>query len=255
MAKRILVLVMLLGALSLVLGSCGEKKAKDPYALVTLRQATRGKVVSKGFRYKFEKPNIVALNNHLGVVREGNLLEFISGRSLEDKLAGFKGKDIFLGVVKEFSPFVHFRVEKVFTPTDTIFLSQVGSITYPHVYEAENFDASDFEEYDLDRIPYNRTAIIKKLVGRKFLAKTTILTEEEDGKNVFMLVTKKNKFRVAEPEDGTAVILKMLVGGNYLFEGGITFTDVENWPSRRVTHIIGTVSVDFVKYGRTVVSG
>lgn len=255
MMKKHWPLSILLVLIPLVLGACGEEKSKDPYALVTLRQATRGKVVSKGFRYKFHNPKVASLHRHLGVIREGNLLEFISGRSLEDKMEGLEGKSFSLGVVKEFSPFVHFRVEKIFTETDTIFLSQVGSISYPQVTQESDFNREDFEDYNLGKLVYNKTSLIKRLVNKKLFVTTTLTQVEKEGKSAFMLQAKDSKFRIAEPGDGTTAVLKMLLKGNHPFEGGVTLTEIEPWPSRRSNHIIGTVEVKFVTYGSTVVSG
>ncbi len=255
MDKKFFLGLGLILMMALVLGACGSEKAKDPYATVTLHQATRGKVVSKGFKYKFVNPEVVVLSNHLGIIREGNVLEFISGRSLEDKMAGLKGKQFSLAVVKEFSPFVHFRVEQVRTATDTIFLSQAGAIIYPRITMEDDFDRSGFEDYNLAKIPYNRTSTIKKLMDKKFYVKADIVQEEEDGKKVFMLKVKNSKFRIIDPNDGTAAILKMLMEGNHPFEGGITLSEVEPWPSRKAKHIICSVEVNFVKYGKTVVSG
>lgn len=255
MFKKYCVLTSLVLLVALTFIACSDEGSKDPYADVTLRQATRGKVVSKGFKYEFKNPNIVALHNHLGIIREGNLMEFISGRSLEDKMAGYEGKDVSLGVVKEFSPFVHFKVEQIYTPTDTIFMTQTGSIDYPNVTTKDEFNKSAFDEYNISRIPFNRTATIKSLIGNKYYVTTKIERVQEGGGEVFMLTSGENKFRVAEPDDGTALILQMLVDGGYEFVGGITFTEVEDWASRRSSKIIGNVTVDFVEYGNTVVSG
>lgn len=255
MFKKYCILASLIVLVALTFIACGEETNTDPYADVTLRQATRGKVVSKGFKYEFHNPNIVALHNHIGVIREGNLLEFISGRSLEDKLQGLEGKDFSLGVVKEYSPYVHFKVEQIYTGTDTIFMTQTGSIDYPNVTTEDKFNRSAFDEYNIGRIPYNKTATIRTLINNKYFVKTKITRVEENGGEVYMLVAGENKFRVIEPDDGTSAILQMLVAGGYEFEGGVTLTAMEDFGSRRVSKIIGDVQIDFVKYGRMVVSG
>ncbi len=64
MARRYIVLgsIAILGVLFLF-GCSGEKKQVDPYAEVSLEQATRGPVVvSKGFKYKLRNPEIVEGN-------------------------------------------------------------------------------------------------------------------------------------------------------------------------------------------------
>ncbi len=255
MNKKHFLLAGLTMAAAFMISACGGDKQKDPFETVTLRQATRGKVVSKGFKYKFVNPKIEALNNHMGVIREGNLLEFISGRSIADKISSLKGGEFSLAVVKEFSPFVHFRVEQIFTATDTTFISQAGAIIYPRIMTEDKLDRSGFEDYNLGKIPYNRTSTIKKLIDKKFYVNAELLRENENGKEVFMLKSKDSKFRIVESGDGTAVILKMLIAGNQSFEGGITLMEMESWPSRKSTHIISNVEVNFVKYGRSFISG
>jgi hypothetical protein len=255
MFKKYCILASLVVMVALTLVACGDEANKDIYADVTLLQATRGQVVSKGFKYEFSNPQIVALSNHLGVIREGNLLEFISGRSLEDKLEGLEGKSFSLGVVKEFSPFVHFKVEQIYTETDTIFMTQTGSIDYPNITTEDKFNRSAFDESSVARIPYNKTATIRDLINNKYYVKSQIARVEERGSEVFMLIAGENKFRIVEPDDGTTAILKMLVAGGFEFEGGITLTTMEDWGSRRTSKIIGDVVVDFVKYGRMVISG
>lgn len=255
MFKKYCMLMSLIVLVALTFIACGEEANQDPYADVTLQQATRGKVVSKGFKYEFHNPKIVAISNHIGLIREGNLLEVISGRSLEDKMEGLLDKDFSLGVVKEFSPYVHFRVEQIYTGTDTIFMTQTGKIDYPNIVTEDKFNRSAFDEYNIARIPYNKTAQIRTLINNKYFVKTAIMRIEENGGEVFMLKAGENKFRIIEPDDGTTAILNLLVASGYQFEGGITLTAMEDWGSRRSSKIIGDVQVDFVKYGRMVISG
>ena len=134
MVKRIVLNAVIAALLGSILVACGESGEVDPYATVTLREATRGMVVSKGFKYKFQNPEIVALNRNLGMIREGNLIEFIGGRSLEDKLSGKTEGNFELAVVKTFSPYVHFKVEKIFTELDTTFMT-TGSVVYPTIWD------------------------------------------------------------------------------------------------------------------------
>lgn len=241
--------------LVLAVSACGHRESGDEFADATLRQATRGKIVSKGFKYEFHNPRVAALSNTIGIIREGNLLEFIGGRNLEERLNGLEGTDYSLGVVKEFSPFVHFRVERIFTETDTVFLAQAGAIDYPSVTTEDAFDRGGFAEYNLSRIPYDRTDMIEKLLAGAYYIETHIVREEENGSPVYLLVADRNKFRIVDAADGTAAILELLAKGGYPFEGGITLAAIEPLEVRRSTGIIGEIRVDFVKYGRMVISG
>jgi hypothetical protein len=235
--------------------ACGEKVPTDPHMLVTLREATRGMVVSKGFKYRFDKPDIVALHGNLGIIREGNLLEFIGARSLEEKLKGLEGQDFQLAVVKQFSPFVHFEVVKVYTPTDTLFMPQTGTVIYPRIMPASEFNADAYESKDINTIPYNRTGVLNNMKDNKYTIQGKITLEDEEGRSVFFLDGENAKLRVADTGDGLELMMKVLAENNYPFDGGIVFSEVEGYSSRTKTHIAGTVDVQFVKYNDRVIIG
>ncbi len=236
------------------LSACSGGGETDPYALVTLHQATQGQIVSKGFKYRFENPQVIQLNDHLGLIREGNLIEFISGRSLESRLEGISG-NYQLCVVKEYSPFVHFRVDKIYTEVDTVFISQAGAINYPRVFKEDEFGHEDYAETDLDRFPYNRTTFLRNQVDKKFYVTCRVEKMEEEGEEIFVLSGDNSKLKVVDPPDGIAVMLKVLLDGNYPFEGGIIFSDVEeSLPYRKSTGIVGSSEINFIKYGNTIVS-
>jgi hypothetical protein len=234
--------------------ACSGEGDADPYALVTLHQATQGKVVSKGFKYRLENPKIEVMNDHLALIREGGLVEFISGRSLEGKLEGISG-DIQLCVVKEYSPFIHFRVEKIYTEMDTVFISQAGAISYPKITNADEFSSEGYAESSIDRFPYNKTAFLKDQVDKQFYVTCQVMMEEEEGESFFVLAGENSKIRLMDPPDGIALMLKMLIKNNYSFEGGFTFSEYEeNFPYRKSTGIVGTGDISFVKYGKSVIS-
>ena len=250
MAKRYIVLgsVAILGMLFLF-GCSGEGKKVDPYAEVSLQQATRGPVViSKGFKYKLRNPEIVEKNGHLLLVKEGNIMEIIAGRSIADKLDGLDLTNIEFNVVKQYSPYVHFKCEQIVSGTDTVFISTAGAIDYPSISPIAEFKAEDHEDYDLDRLKFNRTADLRKAVDKAFAVKGKVSLVEEDGDEVWILSGNQSVVRIIDPTDGISMILKLLVANDMEFEGGITFTEVEPWPDRKDNQICGNVEVDYVRY-------
>jgi len=255
MARRILLPALISVLLASSLVACSDSGPKDPYATVTLHQVTQNVVVSKQFKYKFENPEIIAMHRNLGLIREGNLLEFIAGRSLEDKLEGKTDGDFQLNVVKIFSPFVHFKVEQVATAEDTTFLPQTGAIGYPRLMNAADFTTDNYETQDVHTVPYNRTGTLNQLKDKKLEVSARITLEEEEGAKFFMLHGENAKFRVADTGNGTGLILKLLTEENYLFEGGVILTEVEPFGQRRNNKIAGTVEIQFVRYGDRVITG
>lgn len=238
-----------------LINACSESVAKDPYTVVTLREATRGHVVSKDFKYRFVNPQVVALHQNLGLIREGNILEFVAARSLADKLEGYETDQLELNVVKKYSPFVHFRVDKVVASGDTIDFPPVGAIAYPQIRTPEEYSTDTYEAQDIDAIPYNNTGVLNRLKDKKMKISGRITLEEEEGQKYFVLNGKNAKLRIGQAGNGTELIMKVLAEGNYLFEGGVTFTAVEDYAPRMKTHVAGTVNVQFVNYGNKIITG
>jgi hypothetical protein len=244
-------------ALSLMafLGACSEGGDKDPYAKVTLRQVTHDMVVSKQFKYKFEAPNIVAVYRHLGLIRDGNELEFIAARSLEDKLQGHENEPVELAVVKRFSPYVYFKVERIVAGVDTIFPAQAGGIPMPTLTTADAYGVSSFEDYDINNIAWNNTAVLNRLKDKKIHVSAKVVEEMVEGNPQFWLVGDRAKLRIGDVTDATALFLKVFAKENYIFDGGIHLTEVEPFGDRRDNHVAGTVAVDYLMYGNRLVTG
>jgi hypothetical protein len=242
-------------SLAAVLTACSEGGNVDPYAKVTLKQATHGMVVSKQFKYKFENPEFVALHRHLGIIREGNQLEFVAARSLEDKLEGRNPEFLELAVVKKFSPVVHFKVERIVVDADTIFPAQAGGIELPSLVDPDMYGVGGFEETDVNAIAWNNTTALNRLRDKKIKVSAKVVQEMVEGKPQFWLAGEKSKLRVGDVNDATALFLKVLAENNYLFEGGVHLIEVEPFGDRRESHVAGTVAVDYIMYGNRLVAG
>ncbi len=255
MFKNIVLNAVIAALLASLLVACGESSEVDSYPQVTLQEVTRGMVVSKGMKYKFDNPEVIALNRNLGLIREGNLVEFISGRSLEDKLSGKLGANFQLAVVKEFSPYVHFKVEKIFTDVDTTFMTKSGTILYPKLWKMDEFGVDGFEETNIDNIPYNRTGTLRQLVDKKIRVSGKITRETEEGRPFFIIHGANAMFKVADMTDGLGLFLKILAEKGYTFEGGIIMTDVEAYGDRMKSKVAGTVEIQYIKYGDQIITG
>ena len=255
MAKRVFRNLTTAAAVLTMLSACGGAKKGDPYPTVTLRRITRGEpVASVGFRYKLVNPEIEVLNRNLGLVREGNLVEFITGRNLEERLGERTGQNFELAVAKEFSPFVHFRVERIYTAKDTTFLTP-GTVVLPRVADAATFAVDAYERINVDEILYNRTDVLRGLEKRKLRLVASISEEQGNAGRYFLLHGANASLRVAVATEGIGLILRLLAEKGYPFEGGVMMTETEEQGSRMNSKIAGTVEVEYVKYGRRVVSG
>ena len=183
-------------------------------------------------------------------------MEIIAGRSIADKLEGKDLANIQFNVVKQYSPFVHFKCEQIVSDQDTVFMSAAGAIAYPSVTPVDQFKKKDHAEYDLDRLKWNRTQDLRKVVDKQYWVTGNVSLVEEDGEEVWMLSGNRGAtVRVVDPTDAITMMLKLLVANNVPFEGGITFTEVEPWPDRQNNHVCGNVVVDYVKYMDKIVGG
>jgi hypothetical protein len=93
-------------------------------------------------------------------------------------------------------------------------------------------------------------------VDKKFTAVGDVALVEEDGDQVWMISGGRDdvKFRVDNLDDSILMVLRMVDREGLDFEGGITYTQMEEWADRRDNQISGTVTIDWVKYGDLVFS-
>lgn len=244
----------LVAALAVVLvAGCGGEKNVDPYATVTLRQATYGPpVISKGFKYKLVNPEILEATGHLALIREGDITSLLAGRSLADKLENVDKSHVTFNVVKKYSPYVHFKVDEVISGQDTVFISQAGSVLLPEIIPGDQFTSSDYDATDLNRFRWNDSGGLQRMVEKKYAVKGDVVQVEEDGNEVWMLKNDRTAFRITDPTDGMTLILRLMEKNKIPFEGGITYNEVEDWPARRNNHIAGSVSVDWMRFAGKV---
>lgn len=254
MVKNMIALSLVVLPMVGLLSSCSETADADPYKTASLRELTRGTVVSKQFKYKLVNPQIEVIHGNLGIVREGNILEFVVARSLEAKLEGMTDGYFELDCMKKFSPFVHFKVEQIATETDTVFPAAGQSVALPRLMTEEDYGVSSFEEQDIDAIPYNNTGRLNSLKGKKLKVSGEVTIETEEGVEYFMLHGDGASFRIAETDDGLELMLKLCAEKGYPFNGGVVFTDVESYSSRIKTKIAGTVDVQYFLYGSRLVT-
>ena len=257
MLRKYFVPCMVASLAMVVLAGCGGEKGQiEPYAEGTLQQLTRGPViVSKGYRYKLVQPNIVEAAGHLALVKEGNIVEFVVGRSIEDRLETMNKPGLILNVVKKYQPFIHFKVQQIVNGTDTVFVSQAGAINFPTITPVAEHKSEKHDDYDIDKFPFNRTAQLNKTRDKSFALKGSLVRVEEDGEEVWMLQGDKATLRMTAPANGEELILRLLYKSGMEFEGGVTVTEIEEWSKRRENEISATVELDYVKWGDMVFSG
>ena len=255
MTRKWIVHLILGVAMAASLMACSDSGEADPYQLVTLKELTYSPPVSKNFKYKLENPNIIALYRNLGLIRDGNQIEFIAARSLADRLEGHTDGALELAVEKKFSPFVHFKVERIVAEGDTMFPSQAGGIAFPQITTAEEYGIDVYEEQDIDNIPYNRTGTIRALKDKKIHVTGKIVAEKIEGQTVYYLEGENSKLRIGDMSDGIGLMIQALHDGNYLFDGGVILTEPEPYADRMKNQVAGTIAVQYLMYGDRLITG
>lgn len=238
----------------IALAGCSGEKEKDPYLTTSLRQAFYGPLpANKGYKYKIVDAQVVEAVGHLAMVRQGNVTEFITGRSIADKMEGHDGESIIFNCVKLYTPYPHFKCEQLIAGADTVFMPQAGSIYYPRITPVAEYKVKGFDEMNPLNINYNRTEALRKLEEEKFTLKVPVEYDHEAEE--WYLVGPRAKLRVEKPDDFTEIILRQLAKEGLEFDGGVTFNETDDWEDRRESQIAGTVTIDYITYMGKVFSG
>jgi hypothetical protein len=84
------------------LTGCSKEEVVDPYAFDSVRRIMNGDTLSVGFLFEIDAPEFEYVKGDVGIVRNGNLLNFLVGQDLENNAPNLSGT--LLGVKKTFTP-------------------------------------------------------------------------------------------------------------------------------------------------------
>ena len=253
---------ILIIALFSVFAGCGGQ-VEENYQMVTLREAGHAGIVSPGYKYGLDSPQFITVMDNIGMVREGNLVEFFTGEDLENKVEMVEGKKYFAGVTKSFSPKVHFVVDFFAMNGDTIRVGEPAShVEYPTLLRG--FDEGEYEEVDIDLID-SSTRTLKEIYDTKFKFDGAKVTWEEiqnaQGETVweYILHFERVKFLIDQDEldEGMELLLKAQIAENNLVSGGVSYGGMPSsteFPRsyRTRTDIGGRVVLEFLRYAGEV---
>ncbi len=252
-------LMLGLALLAGVIAGCGGG-IEETYMDATLREATRGELISPGFKFAFRNPEIVSAAGNLALAREDNLIEIFKGENLADKLDQVSGRNYVVGARKLFSPFIHFTVDFLAAGADTVKVGEPMAAGLPNLFVANEYTADEYEEIDLEELNYS-TRTLKEIFNIKFMIDQARLYREEvempDGgtSNEYVLELENVRFIIDDPSPGMDLFLKALVKEGLYFRGGVAYGDRGDIPSRRYrrsTKIGGMVKLGFLRYGNRV---
>ncbi len=242
--------------LSVVLTGCGGK-VEDTYTLATLREATRGDLLSPGFKFSFDTPQFIAAHKDVAIVREGNLMEFFVGDGLEGEVQNVMGRKFIIGARKLFNPLIHFTVDFMVVGNDTVRVGEPYEATLPGLLRARDYSTEEFEEVELDELTSNRLKL-REIQDTRFKVSEAKVTYEEvvvDGEPTMMYILhlKNVRFIIEDPNDAVQLVLKALINENLYFEGGVSYGSIASRGFREGTSSAGYITIEYINYGGMVV--
>ena len=254
--SKSLMAFLIAALLTSVLAGCGGK-LEENYVMTTVREASRGSLLSPGFKYGFDTPDFVAAHGNMALVREGNLIEFFSGEDIESKLEQVKGRRFTVAARKLYSPRIHFTVDYFIVGGDSIVVGEPYDAPFPALLRT--IEEENFKEVDLSILGPS-TLKLKDIYNTKFLMKGARVGWEEvewmgETMMAFTINLDNVRFIVDEPSTEMALILKALMNENLHFDGGVAYGDrppTSTRDYRTRTKIGGKVTIDFIRYGGQV---
>jgi hypothetical protein len=279
-----ILLLAVLAVVAIILSGRGEKEIPDPYVYDTLRNITRGDTLSVNFRFEFDAPAFEYVRGNTGIIRDGNLLEFLVADDLErnyQRLAGTR-----LGVRKTFSPApTHLVLERIkrngVVEADTSTLRRPAHYTLPNLLNPSAIDQNvpgapmpeiGFKEAEISEA---RTAFLPEKEGdalktvksayinfayrpRHDLAAGANPSPEDFA---WYLIGDTSSLKIVGLTEGAEWMLHLLKDKDLPVIGAFTLLTLEEeWTMRRVEHpglghVVGTVRLDWFQYGNAYVAG
>jgi hypothetical protein len=244
-----------------ILASC-HGKVQETYVVTSLRNAARGDVVSIGFKYAFESPDVIGMANDFALVREGNEVEFFVGDGLQAKLKEVEGKKFVMDVRKYFSPYTHFIVDYLVAGSDTITVGEPGSSKLPLLRPASQFTApEEYETIDLAKLTPALPSL-NEIRDKKFKvtgAKISYDQAQEGGTSTwtYAINLKNVRFFIDETNDAMLAVLNAMMNEGKPFDGGVQYVSDPHTLSREYREKMktgGKVKIGYVMYGGNAVT-
>lgn len=285
--RRVTILLMVVLAVTVLgLAGCGKKEIADPYVYDSLRRVTRGDTLSVRFRFEIDAPAFEYVRGNTGIIRDGNLLEFLVAENLENNYQRLAGT--LLGVRKTFTPQpTHLVLERIkrngVVEADTTTLKRPAHYTLPRLLRSGaidqnlpgaplpeiGFKAGDIDEARTTFLPEKETDALKTVksafanfayVPRHDLAEAAKANPSPED-YAWYLIGDTSALEVVELTEGAEWMLHLLKDKDLPVIGAFSLISLEpEWTKRRVEypglgHVVGKVRIDWFQYANTYVEG
>jgi len=278
------VLLGLVAATALGLTGCSKEKAVDPYVYDSLRRITRGDTLSTDFLFEFDCPGFEYVRGNTGIIRDGNLLEFLVAQNLEQRYTDLNG--CLLGVQKTFTPQpTHYVLRRIkcngVIEADS--LKTPEHYTLPHLLRAGAVDLEtpgaplpdlgwsrkEIDEARATFLPENEGDALKPVQSgiEHFVYVPRHDLSEEAAANptpedyAWYAVFANSSVEIVDLTDGADWMLHLLLDKNLPLVGSFSLVSLEDEYSVRkiehpgLGHVVGTMKINWFKYANTFVEG
>jgi len=257
LCKSLVIAILFTG----ILASC-QGKVEETYVLTSLKNAVSGDVVSIGFKYSFDSPNVIGVSNNVALVREGNEIEFFLGDGLEAKIKGVEGQKFTVATRKFFSPYTHFIVDYVLAGSDTIQVGEPSGVKLPLLRPGSSFVApEEYETIDLNRIT-PALPTLNDIKDKKFKIDNAGIGHDEIAEGgsstwYYSINLKNVRFFVDETNDAMFAILSAMMKEGKSFQGGVQYVSTPTSLSRDFRERLrsgGKIKIGYLMYGSNAVT-
>jgi hypothetical protein len=283
--RRVTILLMVvLAVIAIGLARRAKKEIADPYVYDSLRSVTRGDTLSVGFRFEIDAPSFEYVRGNTGIIRDGNLLEFIVAEGLESSYQRLAGT--LLGVRKTFSPQpTHLVLERIkrngVVEADTTTLRRPARYTLPRLMNAaaidQNVPGAPLPEigFTAAEITDARSAFLPEKEGDALKTVKSAYANfayrprhdmaagatASPADFAWYLIGDTSALEIVGLTEGAEWMLHLLKDKDLPVIGAFTLMTLEEeWTKRRVEypglgHVVGTARIDWFQYANAYVEG
>ena len=278
-------LVLALLALTIFgLIGCGGKEEVDPYAYDSVRRIMKGDTLSVGFLFEIDAPEVDYARGNTAMIRNGNLLNFLIYQDIEHSYQNLSGT--LLGVVKTFSPQpTHLVVQRVkrngVVEADSI--PRPSSYVIPRLLRAGAVDletpgaplpelgwkTKDIKDARDTFLPAEedealrpiQTGIEKFVYSPRHDLADSVKMNPSPEDFAWYAVFPESAIEITDLTPGAEWMLHLLLDKDLPLIGSFSLKTLEDeYQLRKIEHeglghVIGTMKINWFKYGNTIIDG
>ncbi len=263
---------------------CGSKEVVDPYVYTTLHRLIQGDTLSVNFLFEIDAPEFEYVRGDVAMIRDGNLLEFLVAKDLENNYQNLAGTR--LGVQKTFTPQPTHLVLRRIVRNGVI---EADSLATPQGYVLPKllrsgqvdletpgaplpdlgWKTSDIKEARSIYLPENEgddlRAIQSGIENFVYVPKHDLSEEAmanpAPGDYAWYAVFPNSSLEIVNLDKGADWMLHLMKDQGYPLVGSFSLVSlVDEYSLRKVEHpglghVVGTMQINWMKFANSFVQG